>query len=160
MNQEIIDDEDIAIIRERSEKFLCTLRVKLDVLCFSSERQRERDEGNIQRLVKTFSKGCHRLQPRNYIPAIINQQILEEVALSSGVSLQSLVKDNGDPPLLEFPSDIRVECLRGRSRRDAAIRLFLSEERWWVVDLYSEGGYMKVIRRIYVTINNEAPRYQ
>ncbi|KAF2195725.1 hypothetical protein K469DRAFT_544903, partial [Zopfia rhizophila CBS 207.26] len=61
---------------EKSIKYRGIASIKLEVLHFVYEE----DEENVSRLKKLFRKnGCDRLDIRNYVPTIINQQLLDAV---------------------------------------------------------------------------------
>ncbi|KAL2808642.1 hypothetical protein BJX63DRAFT_424458 [Aspergillus granulosus] len=97
------------------------------------------DAKHVDRLVNVFqSEGCSRLHvPENAVPAIVSSSDLDEALSYSGLRRLSLMQD-GEPPFLYFPAERRISVLHGEHRLRAADQFFKSsEERWWVVTLYS-----------------------
>ncbi len=97
------------------------------------------DTKNISRILQIFYiEGYHRLDPTNYIPALIGYNILERCLLRLGVTKEDLLRRH-TPPFLELEDDTRLVYLYSRHRIAAAQDYLLPLDKWWTVDLYSEG---------------------
>lgn len=124
---------------EKSSKHIGVARVKLSVLNFPNSRGL--DVKNIERLKSLFreERGCKPDDFQNHIPAVIDEATLSEALSVSGFSRDILLSSGPDYPKLEFPSGLRLECLRGQHRVKAAAEVFQSTETYWVVDLFLAG---------------------
>lgn len=97
------------------------------------------DAKNIERLTQIFRlEGCQRLDIEHHVPAVINDDILSQCLHHSGLGLENL-RRQGSPPSLEFPENFTLECLHGKHRIAAAKDILLPGNKWWIVDLYSDG---------------------
>ena len=74
-----------------------------------------------------------------HIPVIINNSLLRESLQKSHIVNRDLLQQNV-PPELDLPPDYSLRCLHGKHRIAAAKKfLYLPADKWWVVDLYSDG---------------------
>jgi len=123
---------------ERSSKHWGTASIDVYILDFPSGEDKE----NVQILADLFREDFQGLNPKYHIPAKISRQDLEAALQTSGVPLQKLLEGptagNGYPNLI-FPPGFRLQCLRGRSRAEAAKKALPSRARRWVVDLFHLG---------------------
>jgi Protein of unknown function (DUF3723) len=109
------------------------------VLHFPYKESREPDKKDIERFKKLFrgQGAVSRLDLRNYIPAIIDQQELVNVMAASGVSAESLLADPRNGYLkLNFPACYRLACLYKRHRVLAGAEILPLGDKRWTVDLY------------------------
>ncbi|KAI9040411.1 uncharacterized protein KD926_008234 [Aspergillus affinis] len=93
---------------------------------------------------KFETDGCAREEPRNFIAAVIADDLLEQIIAQSDLSLGTL-KDDANLPWLTLPKDIQILCLFGKHRVEAAKRSLLPGDRWWSVALYSEDNLRRRI---------------
>jgi hypothetical protein len=130
---------EVKIKNDRNVYFRGTARIKFQNLRFIHIHDRKRDDAKLKNdLKKKYeTQGCLRLEPRNHIPAIIDQATLDEAIKLSKVN-QNVLLDNPKtlPPELKFPSDFRIECLQGRLRVETGMEFLSGNDWWWTVDLY------------------------
>jgi hypothetical protein len=59
-----------------------------------------------------FSEDIRRLDPRNHIPAIVEQSDLDDAILASEVLAERLLSNpDNDPPVLKFAEGYHLTCL-------------------------------------------------
>jgi Protein of unknown function (DUF3723) len=133
-------EEELRLEGEKRVKYKGTARIGLEWLHFQRNEPSEPDDKNIERLKSIFKNDCRRLELRNHIPAIIDQQDLDVALLDSRILSAELLSTPQDGyPELVFPAGYRLECLHGRQRIQAAKRALLLGDKWWTVDLYLAG---------------------
>lgn len=123
---------------EKSTQYRGSASIKLEVLHF----EHEQDLKNARKLELLFRKtGYDHLDVQNHVPAIIDKQTLETAVRDSGLTAEMLrVNPGGSYPKLDFPPGLRLECLHGQDRVQAAARLLPKKDRRWIVDLYLAGS--------------------
>ena len=130
-------EQDSQLESEKTTKYLGTARVQLQWLSFQNN---ELDAKHVQVLKLSFEGDCRRLDVRNHIPAIIDQQNLDSALQLSGISQGQLFQCSQYQPLeLGFWLGYQLECLHGRHRVQAAKLALASSNKWWTVDLYLAG---------------------
>lgn len=145
MHQSQCSERELRLEAERNVKYRGTARVRLDTLHFQWNEPRELSRKNVERLKEIFGgdKGCcenvRRLDPRNHIPAVIEQSDLDTAILTSKVSLEGLLSNPDNPPVLKFAAGYRLACLHGQHRIQAARETLPPTDAWWTVDLYLAG---------------------
>ena len=158
MRQDLVEIEERKTCNDRSANFRGTAAVALEVLDFDIEGSGDNggDNGrdNEERLKSIFeNEGCWRLEPENRISAIIDQQSLDDAIQASpaGTTLATLLENPcGIPPELRLPPNLRLKCLQGRSRVQAAKAFLSPKERSWAVDLYLEGIFPEAPQSIQI----------
>lgn len=134
-------EEEHRLALETRKKYRGTASVKLEVLHFTCEEDAE----NVTRLKHFFRKnGCNRLDIRNHIPAVINQEQLDIAIQYSKISANALMASSptdprGSYPMLSFPPGFRLKCLHGLDRVRAGADILPPGDKHWIVDLYLEG---------------------
>ena len=123
---------------ERQSKFQGSAKIHLKHFDFFEDSEipaaLKLDDKNVGRLMQIFKlEGCKRLEPEHHIPALIEETVLEQSLVQSGLQLGSL---RDIPPVLELPDNYRLVCLHGKHRIAAANRFLLPGNKWWTVDLY------------------------
>jgi hypothetical protein len=117
-------------------------KIRIEHLQFSDgnvDGAKPLDERNIRRLMGVFyDEGCRPLEPKNRVVGVVDQQQLDRALQSSHVSQADLL-DHQIPPFLELEEGIRIRCLYGQHRVAAADRYLERWEKWWVVELYTDG---------------------
>ena len=131
-----IQQEKKAAFRGRAKVAISNLRFE-DAYVHGT---RPLDSSNIDRLEKIFElEGCLRLDPDHYVPAIINRDTFEKALRNSGLQHDLLNTSPDEPKWLNLDPQSYLTCLHGRHRLAAARRFLDPSERWWVVDIYSDG---------------------
>lgn len=122
---------------ERRSKHVGTASIKLEVLDF----QHAVDEDNVNRLVSLLQEARYdRMAVHNHAVATIEPALLSLALRYSNLSANMLVANQaGTYPILEFPPEIRLPCLHGADRLEAAKRFLPPGDQRWVVDLYLPG---------------------
>jgi hypothetical protein len=134
---------------EKGIKYKGTASIKIEVLQFRSDKIKTTDKAkkeverpkNVERLEKVFrDEGCLRLDFKNHIPAVIDQQQLDTALRAAGITAdQLLTKSHDSYPELEFPPGYKLECLKGSGRGGAAPHVLPPGDKRWTVDLYLAG---------------------
>jgi hypothetical protein len=128
---------------EKRRKYRGRASIRLDVLQFPEENnsgdEREPDPSNIKRLKDLFrdAGGPERLNSRNFIAALIDQDQLDEAIRASETSAGELLDDS--LPELDFPTGYQLRCLNGLDRAGAAEKVLFSGDKRWTVELYLAG---------------------
>lgn len=142
MDQNQVENVEQQLYQDRGTSFRGTARIRFAHLHFGSQCPREPNKKITAHLKEKFStEGCHRLEPKNHIPAVINQKTLDaSIRTSPKVSQDSLL-ENGEkqPPELKFPDNFTIECLQGLHRIAAGKEYLPRRDWWWTIDLYLEG---------------------
>ena len=115
--------------------------LKLRCCIFRFKELREEEEKNTERLKKLFrkEKGCHDWEIFDHVPVVIDQQQLDDALARSGISSEQLLGARDGHLELDFPTDFRLRCLRGRHRVLAAPGALPPGGRRWNVDLFLSG---------------------
>ena len=130
-------EKDLQVETEKVTKYLGTARVQLQWLSFQHSKLKAK---HVQVLKLSFEEDCRRLDARNHVPAIIDQQNLDSALQLSGVSRGQLFQCSQHQPLeLSFWPGYQLECLHGRHRVQAAKLALAPSNKWWTVDLYLAG---------------------
>jgi hypothetical protein len=139
-------EQELRLEAERFVKYRGTARVRLEVLHFQWNEPRELSQKNVERMKeifrgdKTAYGNIRRLDPRNHIPAVVEQSVLDDAILASEVSAERLLSNpDNNPPVLKFAAGYLLTCLHGRHRIEAAREVLPSTDAWWTVDLYLAG---------------------
>lgn len=138
-------EDELRRLENRSSSFRGSARIHLKHLLFEEPKgvslSLHLDSKNVARLVKVFElEGCLRLEEEHRVPAVINEAILQEALSSSSLTNADLLT-TGVPPELQLPQFTRLNCLHGRHRIAAAQQTLLPGNKWWTVDLYTEGPF-------------------
>jgi hypothetical protein len=144
MRRSRFSEQELRLEAERCVKYRGTACVRLEVLHFEP---RELSRKNVKRLKEVFQRDkIRRLEPRNHIPAVVDQSDLDNAIQASEISAESLLTNpDNDPPMLRFPEHYRLTCLHGRHRIQAARETLPPTDAWWTVDLYLAG--MSIFQR-------------
>ena len=135
--------------KEKSIKYRGTARIQLEWLHFG---EKQLDIKHVQDLQSRFQKDCRRLDARNHVPALIDEQHLVSALRVSGISEGVLLMNpQHDFPELGFWPGYRLECLHGRHRIQAAKHALLPPDKWWTVDLYLAGRINHLCPRCILT---------
>lgn len=128
---------------ERSAKHIGVARINVEALNFPHSRSV--NPKNVVRLKSLFqSQEGFKPDLENRIPAVITEDLLDEVLGAAGLSRAALLTPNLDYPRLDFPPGLRLECLRGQHRVKAAQEIFKSAPIYWVIDLFLAGSFLSI----------------
>ena len=120
--------------KEKSIKYKRTARIKLGWLHF---KKKQLDIKHVQDLQSRFRKDCRRLDTRNHVSVIIDEQDLDCALRVFGISTGVLpINAQHEFPELSFWLGYQLECLHERHRIQAAKQTLLPSDKWWAVDLY------------------------
>ena len=141
MRQSQLSELELKLYAERCVQYRGTARVRLETLHFEWNEPREQSRKNVERLKRIFqTESVRRLEPRNYIPAVVDETDLDDALKASKVSADNLLSNPDDgPPTLKFPPRHRLTCLHGRHRIQAARETLPATDAWWTVNLYLTG---------------------
>jgi hypothetical protein len=135
---ESLSAKDFQIFREKARAFCGTVKIPIDKLQHEElpDNPRQFDEENVARLLDVFHKeGCYRRESDNHVPALISRSGLPEGLIGADDDLQL------------FNPDRSLIYLHGRHRLEAGRRFLTGNDRWWVVDLYSDGELFRLLRQ-------------
>jgi hypothetical protein len=116
-------------------------------------------EKHIAALVKTFrSEGCIRLNPDNFVKALISSDVLEQSLSEQGLGGTDL-RDESRLHFVSFPEGFKLNVLHGMHRLLAADRFLC--DKWWVAEFYCEGEALTGSARELETyiVQNSLARY-
>ncbi|KAL2048962.1 hypothetical protein ABVK25_010815 [Lepraria finkii] len=123
---------------EKQSNFRGSAKIHLRHLNYDSDTS-FLDPKNVARLVQIFElEGCLRLDLEHHIPAVIGNDVLQHSLNASGVNRNDLFTP-GIPPTLDFPAQVALTCLHGKHLIAAAQEFVEPLDKWWTVDLYSDG---------------------
>jgi hypothetical protein len=138
--------EDLRLDAERRLQYKGTACIGLEFLNFrrcesgKENEEYEPDRENVEYLKGCFRKeGCRQVDVGNHIPALIDQQSLDDALQAAGISANQLRSPSGGYPELAFPDGFQLECLHGKDRIQAAREYLSPRNKWWAVDLYPKG---------------------
>ena len=106
---------------------------------------RQLNRKNVQRLINIFAlEGCFRLEPDNYVTALLPHSLLIRVPRICTVPA------NGDVVPSVFDSPEPLQCIHGKHRIETAKKYFALKSKWWVINVYVKKylsfSTLKVIR--------------
>ncbi len=140
MRRSQLSEQELRLQAERLVTYRGTARIRLENLYFEPDESRELSRKNVERLKERFRKDILRLVPRHHIPAVVDQADLDDGIQASKISAGALLSNLHDqPPMLQFPTRLRLTCLHGRHRIQAARETLSPNDAWWTVDLYLTG---------------------
>jgi len=89
------------------------------------------------------AEGCLQHEADYSVPAILNHTCLQSALATLAVSLEGFKAALTAKPLIfELPSNLQLQCLHGLHRTHAATEYLPPGDRWWLVDIYSEGQFI------------------
>ncbi|MCJ1473162.1 hypothetical protein MMC13_001813 [Lambiella insularis] len=137
-------------------------KVKLPLLHLQYENDsitgtRPLDPQNVKRLRKIYElEGCHRLEPEHHVPVLIERSVLEGALSATNLQIPQL-RESQEPRPLHLGSDVRLTCLYGKHRLEAAKQHFEPCEKWWIVDLYSHGKFEADLCSAKLNVGSDLP---
>lgn len=133
---------------KKAASYLGFARISLQRLDFFSERSAE-EEGEVKkaenataRLLKVFQlEGCLRLEPENYIDALISRFDFECALRAAGLTENEFkekcrIVEESSENVIELKPENKVQCLEGLHRIQAAQSYLDNNDKWWVIKLY------------------------
>lgn len=142
MSRVLFTEEEVQLASERQLKYIGTAKVSISQIQFDPPLPRDLDPKNLDRLRRVFRQNhCRRLDVDNHVPAIVSPHDLTNALRKANISQQSLLTtDARQLPRISFVEG-RLLGLHGRHRVQAGAEVLPPADRWWTVDLYSDGNY-------------------
>lgn len=121
-----------------------TARVRLSQLQFLNPI-RPVDLKIVNALKRDFkAEGCLQHEVGFSVPALIDNASLSSALAVLGISAESFKATSAiNPAEIEFPNNVKLDCLHGQHRIIAAAEFLPLGDRWWLVDIYGEGQYVQ-----------------
>jgi hypothetical protein len=140
MSRALFTEEEVQLARERRLKYIGTAKVSITQIQFDPPLPRDLDSKTLDRLRRVFRQNrCRRLDVDNHVPAIVSPHDLADALRKANLSQQSLLTtDARQLPRISFLEG-QLLGLHGRHRVQAAAEVLPPADRWWTVDLYSDG---------------------
>ncbi|KAF2158949.1 hypothetical protein M409DRAFT_38039 [Zasmidium cellare ATCC 36951] len=114
--------------------------IRMNQLQFQTGR--ELNNKHVAKLRKIFQlEGCYHYDHRHSIPVIMNESLLLDALSRQHPGLDQLPTTGEEAPALRFAADVQVICLHGRHRIAAAEQTLGLLDRWWIVEVFSDGKY-------------------
>lgn len=141
MSRALFTEEEVRLVSERRLKYIGTAKVSISQIQFDPPLPRDLDTKALDRLRKVFRQNsCQRLDVENHVPAIVSLHDLADALRKANLSQQSLLTtDARQIPRISFAKG-QLLGLHGRHRVQAAAEVLPPADRWWTVDLYSDGN--------------------
>ena len=134
---ENLSAKNLELFREKSRTFCGSFQIPLDKLEYEKlpNNPRQRDGKNVTRLLDVFrAEGCQPREPENHVPALISRSALPQNSRPGGVGGSIFEEPQW------FIPESTPQILHGTHRLKAARKFLKGVDRWWVVDLYSDGA--------------------
>lgn len=140
MNPTSFTAGETRLAEERKFKYHGTARVHLEKIQVNAGIHQELDLNKAKRLSSIFqTECCRRLDIENHVLATASSQDLTSALHKSEVTPYALRKNpQGMFPNLEFPEG-GLYLLHGRHRIEVGQKHLPPGDRWWTVDIYSDG---------------------
>jgi hypothetical protein len=144
MSRALFTEEEVQLASERRLKYIGTAKVSISQIQFDPPLPRDLDPKNLDRLRRVFRQNrCRRLDVNNHVPAIVSPHDLADALRKANISQQSLLTtDARQLPRIGFLEG-QLLGLHGRHRVQAGAEVLPPADRWWTVDLYSDGNYVE-----------------
>ena len=133
-SQEVMDAEERKIAKSIGDSYCGIARIDLKNLNFDAST-RDISQANVMRLKGILEQNCSRLQAGHRVPGILSQSLLDDCLRRSQLSRENLLSVD-DPPKMQVPSGISIQCLHGQHRIAAAFQVLDPGDDWWTVELY------------------------
>ena len=139
MTQFLTNEWEVLVGKNRVLTFCGTALIAFHHLDFYETSIRK---ANVRRLLEIYrTEGCLRFQPQNRIAALVTRQDWELAISQARISKEDLLDPTKiQPPRLCEGTNIRVHCLGGGSRIEAAKQFLSPSDHEWLVELYLADG--------------------
>jgi hypothetical protein len=140
MTRHIFTEQEVRLAAERRLKYIGAAKVSIRQIQFEPPLPRDLDPKNLDRLRNIFRKNrCRRLDVHNHVPATVSRHDLADALQKANIPQESLLTTEGRHiPRLEFRTG-QIRGLHGRHRVQAGVAVLPPADRWWTVDLYTDG---------------------
>jgi len=128
-----IFSNNLQILQKKSWTFCRSFKIPLSKLKLEDipDNPRQLDSKNVANLLKKFNlKDCNRLNPENYVSALVSRADLPQ-------ALQPDNKFFKEPQ--HFDPQHSLVCIHEKHRLEAAQQFLAGDKQWWVLNLYSDG---------------------
>lgn len=104
--------------------------VPIHGICYDTAR--EIDETHVRKLIADYKvSGCKRFDSRNAVQVVVNGLENNE--------WHTLSRNANDAPVINPHGSVRMICIHGRHRLEAAKRHLPAVEGYWLAELYGPG---------------------
>jgi hypothetical protein len=140
MTRHVFTEQEVRLAAERRMKYIGAAKVSICQIQFEPPLPRDLDPKNLDRLRTIFRKNrCRRLDVQNHVPATVSRHNLADALQKANVHQEALLTTEGRQiPRLEFMAG-QLRGLHGRHRVQAGVEVLPPADRWWTVDLYTDG---------------------
>ena len=144
MSRASFTEEEVRLATERRLKYIGAAKVRISQIQFDPPLPRGLDSKNLDRLRRVFRQNqCRRLDVDNHVPAIVSPRDLADALRKANTQQESLLTtDARQLPRIDFLEG-QLRGLHGRHRVQAGAEVLPPADRWWTVDLYSDGSYIE-----------------
>ena len=140
--------KQIKRLEEKQSSFRDFVKIHLKHIRFNdlNERKVETDfhlnTKNVARLVKIFEiQECLRLNIEHYISTIIDEQILQDSIKTFELKSSEDLLNRRISFMLQLSSTLNLHCLHNKHRIAVAKKFLFLDDKWWVVNFYSNPQY-------------------
>ena len=135
--------EETQRLKNKFSNFKDSVKIHLKHLQFEESKNRSLslhlNSRNVARLIKVFElESCLRLKKEHRISAIINETALQKALSTSTLTNANLLISQVSLKL-QLSQSTRLNCLHEKHRIVAAQEILLLDNKWWTIDLYTEG---------------------
>lgn len=135
------------IEEERRTKYYGTASLRLTSLRYEDQEYKHNvdpktKKANVDNITRMFQQehSCRKENKRHHVKALIGQQELKAAVLHASIPSERLIANDIPYPELEFPPDVKIECLEGHDLLIAANKKLQGAKKRWIVDLYLNGA--------------------
>ncbi|KAJ6201926.1 hypothetical protein J3E72DRAFT_180998 [Bipolaris maydis] len=150
---------------KKAKSFLGRAQIDLRRLQFGvalRNEHREESKKAQNRLLKVFEfEGCRRLDPENFVDALISRECFDTALFRKGITLEafkescSTVDDCVQTPI-KLDLNTSIQCLNGLQRIRAAEAFLDNNDKWWIVNLYEDATFERTLEtHLYESYNHE-----
>lgn len=119
--------------------FLGSARFDINEILFAFHPTYDIDNDKLLDSNELISAEYNRLAENNHVPAFITHAAFEKALTISHLNSASLARRNAfDFPTLTTDGS-GLKCLRGKHRLLVAKEFLPLDDRWWILDLYTQG---------------------
>lgn len=144
MSRALFTEEEVRLASERRLKYIGAAKVSINQIQFDPPLHRDLDSKNLDRLRRIFRQNrCRRLDVDNHVPAVVSPHDLADALRKANAQHESLLTtDPRQLPRIDFLEG-QLRALHGRHRVQVGAEVLPPADRWWTVDLYSNGNFIE-----------------
>jgi hypothetical protein len=139
------------IEKERRTRYRGTVSLRISALQYRDSTHEDVADGkncHVDALKRMFrqERGCRKEDSCHHVKGLVSQHSLEEAVARAAISSGDLMQGTGPFAELEFPPDVKIECLDGHDILAAADKVLQGSKKRWNVDLYLDGMSLPTLR--------------